>query len=175
MKERVYKLLDGFELIVSEEALFVRVAEGRMPITTSEEVEFDRVLALVDHKQQQLAQKDEAIKKAIFIREAATPEYDFDDIMHVVIDKLRGAFGEGDYFVLKPAKDPAARTALLVYSKNTDNFQLAADITVWVQVISFTIWLVGLLMIPRIAIKPSKTAVTVNRSCFITSVSTSIT
>ena len=39
MKERVYKLLDGFELIVSKEALFVRVAEGRMPITTSEEVE----------------------------------------------------------------------------------------------------------------------------------------
>lgn len=63
VKERIYKLLDGFELIVSEEALFVRVAPGRMPITTSEEVEFDRVLALVDHLQQQLAEKDEAINE----------------------------------------------------------------------------------------------------------------
>ncbi|MEF2965064.1 hypothetical protein V3851_04405 [Paenibacillus sp. M1] len=61
MKERIYKMLDGYELIVSEEALFVRVAEGRMPITTSEEVEFDRVLALVDHLQQQLTEKDATI------------------------------------------------------------------------------------------------------------------
>lgn len=62
MKERVYKMLDGYELIVSEEALFVRVAEGRMAITTSEEVEFDRVLALVGHLQQQLTEKDEIIE-----------------------------------------------------------------------------------------------------------------
>lgn len=39
---------------------------------------------------------------------------------------------EGDYFVLKPAKDPAARAALLAYAETTDNHQLSADISAWI-------------------------------------------
>lgn len=50
-----------------------------------------------------------------------------------ITNRETGKEAEGDYFVLKPTKDPAARAALLAYAKATDNHQLAADITVWVS------------------------------------------
>ncbi|MEK5166171.1 hypothetical protein NYE69_28100 [Paenibacillus sp. FSL R5-0527] len=50
-----------------------------------------------------------------------------------IINRETGQEAAGNYFVLKPAKDPAARAALLAYAEATDNYQLAADITVWVS------------------------------------------
>jgi hypothetical protein len=38
---------------------------------------------------QEIERKDEATRKAITIWETATPEDDFDDIMHAVIDELK--------------------------------------------------------------------------------------
>lgn len=48
MSERVYKLLDGSELLVREEALGVRNGPGKLILTISEEGIFDEVLALLD-------------------------------------------------------------------------------------------------------------------------------
>lgn len=49
-----------------------------------------------------------------------------------IINRETGREEEGDYFVLKPVKDPAARAALLEYAKTTNNEQLAMDIVFWV-------------------------------------------
>ncbi len=40
---------------------------------------------------------------------------------------------EGTYFVLVPAKDPAARVALAAYAEATDNATLAQDIQHWLE------------------------------------------
>lgn len=53
-----------------------------------------------------------------------------------ITNRETGKEAEGDYFVLKPAKDPAARAALLAYAETTDNKQLAMDIVFWVTAIS---------------------------------------
>lgn len=50
-----------------------------------------------------------------------------------VINRETGKEADGEYFVLKPANDPAARKALLAYARATDNIQLGADITVWIS------------------------------------------
>lgn len=52
-----------------------------------------------------------------------------------IINRETGQEAEGDYFVLKPAKDPAARAALMAYAEVTDNEQLAMEITFWVSAI----------------------------------------
>lgn len=50
-----------------------------------------------------------------------------------IINRETGEESEGDYFVLKPATDPAARAALMAYAEATDNEQLAIDITIWLS------------------------------------------
>ncbi|AZS16460.1 hypothetical protein [Paenibacillus lutimineralis] len=103
MEERVYKLLDGLELIISEEALFVRIAEGRPTIATSEEVMFDRVLELVDHMQQQIADKDETIsslRKALEEVQAIIGVLPMDNArLWGVYNRLYAALAEGDHIV----------------------------------------------------------------------------
>lgn len=49
-----------------------------------------------------------------------------------IIKRETGNESEGEYFVLKPEKDPAARAALLEYAKVTNNERLAQDIIFWV-------------------------------------------
>lgn len=50
-----------------------------------------------------------------------------------IINRETGQEAEGDYFVLKPAKDPAARSALMAYAEATDNEQLSMGITHWLS------------------------------------------
>lgn len=50
-----------------------------------------------------------------------------------IINQETGQEATSECFVLKPAKDPAARAALSAYAKATDNQQLAADIIFWVS------------------------------------------
>ncbi|MEC0167400.1 hypothetical protein [Paenibacillus graminis] len=50
-----------------------------------------------------------------------------------LIFKQNGNKVDGDCFVLRPTKDPAARAALMAYAEATDNQQLAMDITVWLS------------------------------------------
>ncbi|MFE4712620.1 MULTISPECIES: hypothetical protein [unclassified Paenibacillus] len=50
-----------------------------------------------------------------------------------IINRETSQEAEGQYFVLNPAKDPAARAALMAYADATDNQQLAMDITFWVS------------------------------------------
>ncbi|GIO84558.1 hypothetical protein J25TS5_14900 [Paenibacillus faecis] len=52
-----------------------------------------------------------------------------------IINRETGRVADGDYFVLKPATDPAARAALIAYAETTDNEQLAMDIVFWVSAI----------------------------------------
>lgn len=52
-----------------------------------------------------------------------------------IINRETGKEAEGDYFVLKPAADPAARAALMAYAQATSNQQLAMDIAFWVSAI----------------------------------------
>lgn len=53
--------------------------------------EFDQVHDWIGYLLAEIERKDEATRKAITIWETATPEDDFDDIMHAVIDTLREA------------------------------------------------------------------------------------
>lgn len=55
-----------------------------------------------------------------------------------IINRETGQEADGDYFVLKPAKDSAARAALMAYADATDNEQLAMEITFWVSSIEGT-------------------------------------
>jgi uncharacterized Zn finger protein (UPF0148 family) len=50
-----------------------------------------------------------------------------------IINRETGNEADGQYFVLKPVNDPAARAALMAYAEASDNQQLAMDITVWVS------------------------------------------
>ncbi|MCP1134365.1 hypothetical protein NKT34_13755 [Paenibacillus polysaccharolyticus] len=52
---------------------------------------------------------------------------------YTVINRETGKEAEGDYFILKPGKDKAARMALLEYAASTDNTLLAVDLYVWVK------------------------------------------
>lgn len=52
-----------------------------------------------------------------------------------ITNRDTGKEAEGDYFVLKPTNDPAARAALMAYAEATDNEQLAAEISVWVSML----------------------------------------
>lgn len=48
-----------------------------------------------------------------------------------IINRETGQEVEGDYFVLKPSKDQAARVALHAYAEHTHNKLLANDIYAW--------------------------------------------
>ncbi|AIQ17051.1 hypothetical protein H70357_10555 [Paenibacillus sp. FSL H7-0357] len=48
-----------------------------------------------------------------------------------VFNRKSGQEAEGQYFVLKPESDYAARVALMAYAEAADNPQLTMDITVW--------------------------------------------
>lgn len=50
-----------------------------------------------------------------------------------IINRETGEEAQGEYFVLKPANDPAARAALRAYARVTDNDQLSEDITAWLS------------------------------------------
>ncbi|WP_036648353.1 hypothetical protein [Paenibacillus wynnii] len=50
-----------------------------------------------------------------------------------IINRETGQEADGNYFVLKPTADPAARAALMAYAESIDNQQLAMDITVWIS------------------------------------------
>lgn len=50
-----------------------------------------------------------------------------------IIKRETGQEAEGEYFVLKPAKDPAARAALVAYAEATSNEQLGIDILKWLS------------------------------------------
>lgn len=52
-----------------------------------------------------------------------------------IINRETGKESEGDYFVLKPVTDPAARAALMAYAEATDNEQLATEISLWVSML----------------------------------------
>ncbi|MDN8590956.1 hypothetical protein Q0V21_19540 [Paenibacillus sp. 11B] len=52
---------------------------------------------------------------------------------YMVINRETGEEAEGDYFILKPGTDRAARMALLEYAANTENTLLAVDLYVWVK------------------------------------------
>ncbi|KAF6618284.1 hypothetical protein HFE03_03545 [Paenibacillus sp. EKM102P] len=63
MSERTYKLLDGSELICSEEGILSHRLEPDFPeITTDPNAEYMNLLALVDSLQQQVAQLQEMDK-----------------------------------------------------------------------------------------------------------------
>ncbi|WP_049894990.1 hypothetical protein [Paenibacillus antibioticophila] len=53
-----------------------------------------------------------------------------------IVNRETGEEADGDFFVLKPINDPAARAALLTYAEKTDNKQLAVDIKVWLHTLS---------------------------------------
>lgn len=53
-----------------------------------------------------------------------------------IINRETGQEADGQYFVLKPAKDPAARAALMAYAEATDNEQLAVDVTAWLSTLT---------------------------------------
>lgn len=53
-----------------------------------------------------------------------------------IINRNTGKEVDGDYFILKPSNDPAARAALDAYAEATDNEQLAMDITFWMTSLS---------------------------------------
>lgn len=50
-----------------------------------------------------------------------------------IINRETGTEADGQYFVLKPEKDSAARAALLAYASITNNEELAMDITKWLS------------------------------------------
>ncbi|GIO33105.1 hypothetical protein J2TS6_42460 [Paenibacillus albilobatus] len=52
---------------------------------------------------------------------------------YTVINNDTGKEVEGEYFILKPENDPAARAALIHYAVNSDNKQLGEDIILWVS------------------------------------------
>ncbi|TKH35975.1 hypothetical protein C1I59_13555 [Paenibacillus polymyxa] len=63
MSERTYKLLDGSELICSEEGILShRLEPDFTEITTDPNAEYMNLLALVDSLQQQLAERDRTIE-----------------------------------------------------------------------------------------------------------------
>ena len=49
------------------------------------------------------------------------------------VTKWDGTPLDGDCFVLRPDRDPAARAALAAYAATTENRQLASDINVWMS------------------------------------------
>nr|WP_145401711.1 hypothetical protein [Paenibacillus xylanexedens] len=52
---------------------------------------------------------------------------------YTIIDNETGEQALGEYFVLNPIKDYAARKALMEYANSTKNQQLAMDISIWVS------------------------------------------
>jgi len=50
-----------------------------------------------------------------------------------VINRETGQEAEGEYFVLKPVKDPAARAALEAYAEATNNENLRVDLFAWLE------------------------------------------
>ena len=50
-----------------------------------------------------------------------------------LVFKKNGDKVDGNCFILRPAKDPAARAALMAYAEAIDNQQLAMDITLWLS------------------------------------------
>lgn len=50
-----------------------------------------------------------------------------------LVFKRNGDKVDGNCFILRPAKDPAARAALMAYAEATNNQQLATDIMVWLS------------------------------------------
>ncbi|TYA10972.1 hypothetical protein FRY98_24715 [Paenibacillus faecis] len=50
-----------------------------------------------------------------------------------IINRETGREVEGDYFVLKPATDPAARAALEAYAEATNNENLKVDLFAWLE------------------------------------------
>jgi hypothetical protein len=50
---------------------------------------------------------------------------------YLIIIRESGQEAQGDYFVLKPSSDPAARAALVKYADQTANHELAKDIYEW--------------------------------------------
>lgn len=53
------------------------------------------------------------------------------------VTKADGTPLDGDCFVLRPDRDPAARAALAAYAASTENRQLASDINVWINRLRF--------------------------------------
>ncbi|MCM3257125.1 hypothetical protein M3664_04920 [Paenibacillus lautus] len=52
---------------------------------------------------------------------------------YTIINNETGQEVEGEYFVLKPENDPAARAALIHYATRTENKELGKDIVMWVS------------------------------------------
>lgn len=50
-----------------------------------------------------------------------------------IIKRETGQEAEGEYFVLKPVKDPAARAALEAYAEATNNENLRVDLFAWLE------------------------------------------
>ncbi|AHM65132.1 hypothetical protein MMB75_25420 [Paenibacillus sp. P2(2022)] len=65
MSERTYKLLDGSELICSEEGILSHRLEPDFPeITTDPNAEYMNLLALVDSLQQQVAELKRQLRRS---------------------------------------------------------------------------------------------------------------
>jgi len=61
-------------------------------------------------------------------------EYDYDGLkVKYLVFKARNNTPVENCFVLRPDKDPAAIQALMSYSVHTENKQLAADISNWIE------------------------------------------
>ncbi|MFF2016242.1 hypothetical protein [Paenibacillus sp. NPDC058177] len=52
-----------------------------------------------------------------------------------IINRETGQEADGQFFVLKPASDPAARAALVTYAEATSNEQLGIDISTWISIL----------------------------------------
>lgn len=52
-----------------------------------------------------------------------------------ILKRATGQEAEGEFFVLKPGEDAAARAALRAYADATDNKELARDIRTWMNAI----------------------------------------
>lgn len=52
---------------------------------------------------------------------------------YALINKETGEEVKGEFFILKPEKDEAARTAIIAYADSTDNQGLASDLRKWVN------------------------------------------
>jgi hypothetical protein len=75
MSERTYKLLDGSELICTEEGVLAhRLQPGFTPITTDPNAEYMNLLSLIDSLQEQLAEAKEREKSVLGIIKHASTE-----------------------------------------------------------------------------------------------------
>lgn len=91
MSERVYKLMDGSELLVNEEALGVRKGPGKFILTISEEGIFDEVLDLLDKTADERDRLRKALTDALKLMDKK-----FYGMAHKNIVEALGQEGEGN-------------------------------------------------------------------------------